>query len=993
MSTSVTRARRSKSKGLLALLTSVLVALSGLFVVPAATAAPLVTVTEAPREGGQVTVTGAGFDGSEGGAGIYVGLGPAGLPGFYTGASSIFETVWVAPSNENGVGESGRTGAMNPDGSFSVTFDVPAFEEGTSYALYTSKAHGQGFADPSQNSITEVKYAPVPAASTGLVLAANLTAVDEGDSVTLSATVTPADAVGSVQFFDGDSAVGDLREVSEGKAGYTVADLSAGTHSFSAVFVPADENLFEGSTSNAVAVEVAPAEEEEETPAAQPKVEVIGNITDLDPNAETIVTVKGSGFLPNAPATSGANRPPLNGQFAGAYVAFGSYADEWQPSSGAESSTRVGLDVRWAVPAESFDAIGGEARGGIILSADGTFETTLTLAPDEAKALADGNYGIVTYPGGGANYAPFETFTAVTFASGETETPEEWIPAIEIFMADGVTPYTDQEVRDGDELVVKGTGFDPESNIGTNPNSPIPAGQPQGTFIVFGNFAAEWKPSEDVSSTNRVMNKDARQWAVTDAVFDALENPASIADSRDVLAEDGSFTATVTLKAPTEQQVLPANGQWGIYTYAGGVGTVNAAQEIGVKINFAVEDSGDTDEEVQAAGSLYWGVKESFVGYISGAGKITVTEPAGRDGNIFGFPLSSTDAWDAETETGSLAYGGEVNFFAHGGALNITLTNPVIEVLNDNEALLKVEYEGALKTIATVDLSAAQRTANDDGSVTWTGATVIATEGTTDIFGSNYPAGTDLAPVTFTAGAVSEEPIEGGETPSEPEEDTETPVVTPPANESADQCVARAVVGGSMTWGFKASFVNYVNGPIAKGTFTNTGFGASSGALNPENRGIGITNFSGSMNGTGHDGVLDYTVSNPSIQITGPNTGILYATAGGSRVAYANLSFSSLNVSANSVSGNASATLTAAGSATLGDYADMYRAGTAMDPLSFSVTLGGEVPCDDSTDPVALAATGSAEQGAVSMMGIAALLMLAGAGLLGARRRSARVQR
>src|SRR5690606_28818823 len=138
----------------------------------------------------------------------YIGLGPAGLPGFYQGASSILDTVWVAPGNTDGVSETGRTGAMNSDGSFSVTFDVPAFAEGTSYALYTSKAHGQGFGDPSQNSITEVAYEPLPAVSTDLVLAANLTSVDEGDSVTLSATVTPGDAVGSVQFYDAGVAVG-----------------------------------------------------------------------------------------------------------------------------------------------------------------------------------------------------------------------------------------------------------------------------------------------------------------------------------------------------------------------------------------------------------------------------------------------------------------------------------------------------------------------------------------------------------------------------------------------------------------------------------------------------------------------------------------------------------------------------------------------------------------------------------------------------------------
>lgn len=149
------------------------------------------------------------------------------------------------------------------------------------------------------------------------------------------------------------------------------------------------------------------------TTAATPAVQVVGS-TDVVTGKSRTVTVKGSGFVPDAPTTSG-TRPPLAGKFTGAYVAFGSYADAWTPSSGAAAGTRVGLDVKWAVPAESLETVGGAAAGGIVLGRDGTFETKLTLKEDAAKALADGRYGIVTYSGGGAKYAPFETFTPVNF--------------------------------------------------------------------------------------------------------------------------------------------------------------------------------------------------------------------------------------------------------------------------------------------------------------------------------------------------------------------------------------------------------------------------------------------------------------------------------------------------------------------------------------------------------------------------------------------------
>ena len=144
--------------------------------------------------------------------------------------------------------------------------------------------------------------------------------------------------------------------------------------------------------------------------------------TGINPEGET-VTVTGTGFLPNAPATSGV-RIPLAGKFTGAYVAFGSFLDEWKPSAGAPASARkVTSQQKWAVLAEDMAAIGGPEKGAIELAADGTFSTTLTLAKKDADAIAGGNWGVATYPGGGAKYAPFETFTPITF-SGTTPTPE-----------------------------------------------------------------------------------------------------------------------------------------------------------------------------------------------------------------------------------------------------------------------------------------------------------------------------------------------------------------------------------------------------------------------------------------------------------------------------------------------------------------------------------------------------------------------------------------
>ncbi|WP_368497718.1 hypothetical protein [Herbiconiux sp. A18JL235] len=140
------------------------------------------------------------------------------------------------------------------------------------------------------------------------------------------------------------------------------------------------------------------------------------------------VTVSGSGFLPSGTATNG-TRPPLAGQFSGTYVVFGKFAEAWKPSTGAASSTRSVIAQKWALPAASMSTVGGANAGAIELKADGTFSVDLTLTTTEAQNLAAGNFGIYTYPGSGASYAPFETYTPLAFSAASdviVEVPD-WV--------------------------------------------------------------------------------------------------------------------------------------------------------------------------------------------------------------------------------------------------------------------------------------------------------------------------------------------------------------------------------------------------------------------------------------------------------------------------------------------------------------------------------------------------------------------------------------
>ncbi len=134
--------------------------------------------------------------------------------------------------------------------------------------------------------------------------------------------------------------------------------------------------------------------------------------TTVDPDGDT-VTVTGSGFLLNL-ATG--TRPPLAGLPSGAYVAFGAFADDWAPSVGAAASARPAYGeggIKWAVPEASRDSVGRDAS--VTLNPDGTFTAVIKVKHGYDGALADGNYGIYTYAGGGAVQPLYETFTPISF--------------------------------------------------------------------------------------------------------------------------------------------------------------------------------------------------------------------------------------------------------------------------------------------------------------------------------------------------------------------------------------------------------------------------------------------------------------------------------------------------------------------------------------------------------------------------------------------------
>ncbi|MER6123394.1 Ig-like domain-containing protein [Streptomyces sp. NPDC001795] len=99
-----------------------------------------------------------------------------------------------------------------------------------------------------------VQAAPATATTTALAVSPAGTA-DKFSPVSMTASVAPASAAGSVKFQDtvgGTTTTLGTVPVAAGQASFTTSSLPEGNHSFTAVFVPTDSSAYTGSTSGAV---------------------------------------------------------------------------------------------------------------------------------------------------------------------------------------------------------------------------------------------------------------------------------------------------------------------------------------------------------------------------------------------------------------------------------------------------------------------------------------------------------------------------------------------------------------------------------------------------------------------------------------------------------------------------------------------------------------------------------------------------------------------
>ncbi|MFE2203604.1 HtaA domain-containing protein [Streptomyces rubiginosohelvolus] len=353
-------------------------------------------------------------------------------------------------------------------------------------------------------------------------------------------------------------------------------------------------------------------------------------------------------------------------------------------------------------------------------------------------------------------------------------------------------------------------------------------------------------------------------------------------------------------------------------------------------------------------GRLDWGIKASFQSYVTGPianGSWSLTGGAATvGGSQFRFH-SATGSYDPDSGAFSSGFSGGVHFTGHkkadgGNELDLTISRPAIRISGGSGVLhadmvSKERGTGKVSHRSQVPLAKLglgginMKGGSTPISLTDVPATLTA-EGAS-AFAGYYTEGTPLDPVSLsvdTKGAAEPKPSAPDEKKDKAKKDEEK---------------AGRFEDAAVDWGVRRTFREYVTGSIGQGKWTLADGAQDGGALFRFPQGKGTydakketldAEFSGSIRFAGaHD--LDLKFAAVTVAVTkGEGTLSADVTSEGKTtknvpiVTFGAEDFAPKDGLAALT--EAPATLTAEGSKAFGS---MYKAGTAMDPVSLAVTV------------------------------------------------------
>ncbi|MDJ1641087.1 HtaA domain-containing protein [Streptomyces pakalii] len=359
-------------------------------------------------------------------------------------------------------------------------------------------------------------------------------------------------------------------------------------------------------------------------------------------------------------------------------------------------------------------------------------------------------------------------------------------------------------------------------------------------------------------------------------------------------------------------------------------------------------------------GRLDWGIKASFQSYVTGPianGSWSLTGGAATvGGSQFRFH-SATGSYDPDSGAFSSGFLGGVHFTGHKKAdgsneLDLTISRPTIRISGGSGVLhadMVSKERGTGKVsnrsqvpLAKLGLGGINMKGGSTPIALSNVPTTLTAEGAS-AFAGYYTEGTPLDPVSLsvdTKGAAEPKPSAPDEKKDEGEKKDKA---------KKDQEKAGRFEDAAVDWGVRRTFREYVTGSIGQGKWTLADGAQDGGALFRFPQGKGTydakketldAEFSGSVRFTGaHD--LDLKFAAVTVAVTqGEGTLSADVTSEGKTtknvpiVTFEAEDFAPKDGLAALT--EAPAALTAEGSKAFGS---MYKAGTAMDPVSLAVTV------------------------------------------------------
>ena len=172
---------------------------------------------------------------------------PQGTPLTLTATLTPAVAAGVMQFKDGGTNIGGPVPVRNGTASATSTLAVGSHQLSAVFTPTDPKLYG-----PSTSPVVPFTVAGATPTTTALSASSTDTQPVQGSPVALMATVTPAMAMGTVQFRDGATDIGQAVAVANGGATLTTSTLGVGTRQLSAVFTPTSANLYGPSTSSPI---------------------------------------------------------------------------------------------------------------------------------------------------------------------------------------------------------------------------------------------------------------------------------------------------------------------------------------------------------------------------------------------------------------------------------------------------------------------------------------------------------------------------------------------------------------------------------------------------------------------------------------------------------------------------------------------------------------------------------------------------------------------